>query len=147
MMCKRPILNSPRSAQNRAQYRECNQTLEGKRARARVFCKIVRHRNLLHGNFHGYAILLLGDSLPLLTQPIAKYGARKQQKKEDHGHLFVRNLNRVSQCSMQRQKQTLTLNLPTLDIVANVLWTSSINLAANAESSTENLLNTTLKFL
>jgi len=69
------------------------------------------------------------------------------QKKEDHGHLLVRNLNRVSQCSMQRQKQPLTLNLPTLDIIANILWTSPINLAANAESSTENLLNTTLEFL
>ena len=61
MMCKRPVLNPPRSARNKAQYRECNQTLEGKGARARVFCKIVRHWNLLHGNFHGYAKLLLGD--------------------------------------------------------------------------------------
>jgi len=41
----------------------------------------------------------------------------------------------------------LTLNLPTLNIIANVLWTSSIDLAANAESGTENLLNTTLELL
>lgn len=45
-----------------------------------MFCKIVRDRNLLHGNFHGYAIFLLVDSLPLLTQPVVKYGARKHAK-------------------------------------------------------------------
>lgn len=81
-------------------------------------------------DFTDVILLFLGESLPLLAQQIVKYGAQYMQKKEDHGHSFVRNLN-----------------LPTLNIIADVLWTSSIDLAANAESGTENLLNTTLELL
>lgn len=44
-------------------------------------------------------------------------------------------------------KAVLTLNLPTLDVVAHVLGTSSIDLAANAESSSQNLLDRTLELL
>lgn len=40
-----------------------------------------------------------------------------------------------------------TLDLSTLNIIADILWTSSINLAADAECSTENLFNTTLQLL
>jgi hypothetical protein len=40
-----------------------------------------------------------------------------------------------------------TLNLSTLDIVTDILRTSPVNLAANAESSTENLFDTTLELL
>lgn len=40
-----------------------------------------------------------------------------------------------------------TLNLSTLDIITDILRTSSINLAAYAERSAQNLLHTTLKLL
>jgi hypothetical protein len=46
-----------------------------------------------------------------------------------------------------KRRQTPTLNLSTLDIVTDILRTSPVNLAANAESSTENLFDTTLELL
>lgn len=41
----------------------------------------------------------------------------------------------------------LTLDLSALNIIADILWASSINLAADAERRTEDLLNRTLQLL
>lgn len=40
-----------------------------------------------------------------------------------------------------------TLNLPALDIITDILRTSSIDLAADAECSAQNLLNTSFQLL
>lgn len=41
----------------------------------------------------------------------------------------------------------LTLERTILDLIADLLWTSSINLAANREASSENFENSSLKTL
>ena len=61
-------------------------------------------------------------------------------------HLLVRNYHEVSK-KLQKIEGGPTLNLSALNVVTDILWTSSINLATNAECSSENLLNRTLQLL
>jgi hypothetical protein len=98
-------------------------------------------------DFTDVTLLFPGESLPLLTQPIVKYGARVHAKERRPWSFIRPELDSSQQMIQYRVTAKLTLNLPTLNIIANVLWTSSIDLAANAESGTENLLNTTLELL
>jgi hypothetical protein len=93
------------------------------------------------------SFLFLGESLPLLAHPIVKYGARIHAKEKRPWSFIRPELDSSQPMFNTRPRQTLTLNLSTLNIIANILWTSPINLAANAESSTENLLNTALELL
>jgi len=59
------------------------------------------------GTFHGYAILLLGDSLPLLTQHIVKYAARKHAK-ERRPRSFIRPELESSQPMFDATSETNT---------------------------------------
>lgn len=45
------------------------------------------------------------------------------------------------------EEETHTINLPRLDLIADILGASSINLASNAESSSENLKDSSFQLL
>lgn len=85
------------------------------------------------------------ESMPLLAKPIAKYGPQGTPDNKDL--VYSSGTGIVLAFNSQGTIGGLTLNLSTLNIITDILWTSSINLAPDTESSSENLLNRTLQLL
>jgi hypothetical protein len=62
-------------------------------------------------------------------------------------HVKIYSSGTVSVSKKRYYVNQLTLNLALLDIIRDFLWATSINLATNAESGAQNLLDCTLEIL
>lgn len=66
-----------------------------------------------------------------------------------HRALLLRDVKPIHTCKEKNPVDLLLrdLNLPALNVITDILWTSSIDLATDTERCTENLLHTTLQLL
>jgi hypothetical protein len=89
------------------------------------------------------------SSIPLLTLPIreSKESWVHCKERRNKRPFTPQELSSKVSIILQTIGRSPTLNLSALDIIADILWTSSINLTTNAECSSENLLDRTLQFL
>ena len=87
------------------------------------------------------------NQLPFLAQPVVKYEVEITLLKKKTQASFLRNYRQVSIRWLLEPFVQPTLNLSALNIVTDILWTSSINLAANTESSPQNFLHCALQLL
>ncbi len=85
--------------------------------------------------------------MPFLAQPIC--GSKSARIHAKGKPLTIYSSGTIIQSASGKSCTSLwpTLNLSTFDIIRDILWTSAINLASNAESRAQNLLNTTLQLL